>query len=41
MSSKAGEFLLPKKGTVEANEEDKHVIVRFDFIRDVFLERGL
>ena len=41
LSNKKGEFLLPEKGTVEANEVDKHIIVRFDFIRDVFLERGL
>ena len=36
-----GEILLPAEGTVEANEKDKHAIIRFDFIRDVFLERGL
>jgi hypothetical protein len=41
LSNKNGEFLLPPKDSVAANEIDKHIIVRFDFIRDVFLERGL
>ena len=41
LQGKLGEILLPAQGTVEANEKDKHAFVRFDFIRDVFLERGL
>ena len=41
LMSKPKEFILPPKGSVEANETDKHIIVRFDFARDIFLERGL
>lgn len=41
LSGKPGELLLPAKDSAEANDVDSHVIVRFDFLRDVFLERGL
>lgn len=41
LRDKRGEFLLPEKDSSEANDVDQHIIVRFDFIRDVFLERGL
>lgn len=41
LSGKPGELLLPPEDSAEANDVDKHIIIRFDFIRDVFLERGL
>lgn len=42
LKHKPGELLLPPKDSPEAASEiDKHIIIRFDFARDIFLERGL
>ena len=41
LQNKSGEFLRPPSDSAEYNELDKHIIVRFDFARDIFLERGL
>jgi len=38
---KPGEILMPPPATTDPSDIDRHVIIRFDLVRDLFLERGL